>query len=185
MSKYVLSCKCGKSVAVDAGQAGGSVVCACGERLDVPALRNLRHLPVAEPEAGGTRSARAAWDARKGLAAASFILAVLLAGFGAWDRFKEPLVPKFDAEVRQTAVNEGLEKMSPLESWNMWVGVYRPMSQNGFQVFEHPHQAAIEQHIASRRTLQKSLFVVAGVFALIGLAAAFWPKPRVVPVRRR
>ena len=47
MTKYLLTCECGKTVTVDIGQAGEQVACQCGAKLDVPPLRKLRHLPAA------------------------------------------------------------------------------------------------------------------------------------------
>ena len=47
MTKYLLTCECGKTVPVEVGQAGEQVACQCGAKLDVPPLRKLRHLPVA------------------------------------------------------------------------------------------------------------------------------------------
>jgi hypothetical protein len=173
MSKYLLTCECGKKIPVDVGQAGGRVACSCGAELDVPALRNLRNLPLAQPEA--VRS-RAPWNASKGFAAAGLIVAALLAGYALWDRFTEPTVPKFDPVNRTNAVNEGLEKMTPIEAWQLWVQVYQPLAKSGFAVFEHPHAAAIEQDIAHRRVVQTSLFILAAICAALALTAALWSR---------
>lgn len=173
MSKYLLTCECGKKIPVDVGQAGGSVSCSCGAQVDVPALRNLRHLPLAEPD---VEKPRAAWNASKGFTAAGLIVAVLLAGYALWDRFTEPTVPKFDPDYRISTVNEGLEKMAPAEAWQLWVQVYQPLAKSGFAVFEHPHAEAIGQHIGRRRSMQTMLFIAAAVSAGVALAAVFWPK---------
>ena len=45
--KYLLPCKCGKSVEVEPGQAGQTVVCGCGEELLVPTMLQIKALPVA------------------------------------------------------------------------------------------------------------------------------------------
>ena len=45
--KYLLPCKCGKSVEVEPGQAGQTVVCGCGEKLLVPTMLQIKALPVA------------------------------------------------------------------------------------------------------------------------------------------
>jgi len=157
---------------VEVGQAGGHVACACGNHLDVPALRNLRHLPLAQQEASRPR---AVWSTNKGIAAAGLIVAGLLAAYALWNRFNEPAVPKFDPDYRINAVNEGLTKMSPIESWKLWVEVYQPLAKSGFAVFENPHTAAIEQHIAQRRVLQTTLTIIAAICAAVALAAAYWP----------
>jgi hypothetical protein len=68
MKKYLLPCECGQNVEVDAGQAGLAVTCACGKTLEVPTMRGLSALPVAESrvEADGA-PARAAWGPGQGL----------------------------------------------------------------------------------------------------------------------
>lgn len=175
MSKYLLTCECGKKIPVDVGQAGGSVTCSCGAQLDVPALRNLRNLPLAQPEAARSRPP---WNASKGFTAAGLIVAALLAAYALWNRFTEPTVPKFDPEYRINTVNEGLEKMSPVEAWQLWVQVYQPLAKSGFAVFEHPHAEAIEQHIARRRTLQTTLLIAAAICACLALTAALWPRTK-------
>ena len=46
--KYLLPCKCGQSVEVEPGQAGQTVVCACGENLLVPSMLQVKALPTAQ-----------------------------------------------------------------------------------------------------------------------------------------
>ena len=45
--KYLLACKCGQSVEIEPGQAGQTVVCACGENVLVPSMLQVKALPVA------------------------------------------------------------------------------------------------------------------------------------------
>ena len=78
MAAYLLTCDCGKTVPVEIGQAGGRVACSCGTQLDVPTLRQLRHLPQAD---GRTEARRPAVGARgKDAIAASLIVVAALAG---------------------------------------------------------------------------------------------------------
>jgi hypothetical protein len=176
MSKHLLTCECGKKVPVDIGQAGGQVTCSCGQQLNVPTLRNLKQLPAAETPASAGAT-RAPWNIKKGFVAAGLILAALVASYAAWNHYSEPVVPQFDPSVRSAAVEKGLEKMTPTESWDLWVQVYRPLADKGFGVFEYPHKAALEEHIAQRRVLQATLLIVAAVLAITSLCIAyFWPK---------
>ena len=174
MSTYLLTCECGKNVPVEIGQAGGRVACSCGAQLQVPPLRKLRHLPVATPKIAPSQ---AAWNPRKGIVAAGLIMAVLLACVALGSRVTEPTVPEFDPVGRLNAVDEGLKSMTPIESWRLWVEIYRPLADSGFAVFQHPHAASIEQQIAERRFLQKTLLILAGICAAVAVAAAFWPRP--------
>ena len=46
---YETDCPCGKVLTVQAADAGGTVRCACGRELDVPALSKLRRLDPPPP----------------------------------------------------------------------------------------------------------------------------------------
>lgn len=53
MSKsYLLPCSCGKSITIDIGQAGQSILCdACGKKVEVPTMRAIRELKSAQEPA--------------------------------------------------------------------------------------------------------------------------------------
>jgi len=179
MTKYLLACDCGKSVPVEMRQAGERVVCVCGATLDVPPLRKLRHLPVEAPVA--VKSA-AAWSPRRGIITACLVLGTILAAIALWNRLTEPAVEPFNAAGRERVVDEGLKTMTPVQAWRAWVETYRPLAERGFTVFENPHTAEIQEEIARRRFLQRTLLVFAGAFVAIAVLAAFWPAAK---TRRR
>lgn len=172
MTTYLVKCECGKDVSVQVGQAGEQVSCACGKQVSVPPLRMLRHLPVVEHE---VKQTGAAWDARKGGAAAGFIAALILVAIAAWSWFTEPVVPTFPADHEST-MSKFVETVKPLEAWQMWIDSYRPLAESGFTEFRHPHAEAYEKYIADKRFLQKVLLVLAAVAAGIAAAVAFWPR---------
>jgi hypothetical protein len=77
--KYLVPCSaCGVKTPVELGQAGQTMMCSCGQPLEVPSVRALRQLePVAEEKV-----AAATWNRRKGLVflgSALLALAVLAA----------------------------------------------------------------------------------------------------------
>ena len=45
--KYLLSCKCGQTVEIEPNQAGQTISCACGERLLIPSMLQIKALPIA------------------------------------------------------------------------------------------------------------------------------------------
>jgi hypothetical protein len=51
---FNLSCSCGRSVSVSAGQAGTTVACECGQTIAVPSLGTLRELSGRERYEAGT-----------------------------------------------------------------------------------------------------------------------------------
>jgi hypothetical protein len=172
MSAYLLPCVCGKTVPVDVGQAGGQVQCSCGTRLDVPTLRQLRHLQRAPTE---DVQHAAAWGQRQGIVAASLIIALLLLGWSAWVWHNEPQQPKFDPATRRQAVEEQLK--TPLGAWESWIGYYRPLAERGLPVFHVANAAQIESKRADARFLRYMLWAIAAVFAIVAGSAAFWPAP--------
>jgi hypothetical protein len=181
MSKYLLECSCGNKLPVEIGQAGGRVTCSCGNLVDVPPLRQLRHLPrdtsVAERPAS-------TWSPRKGLITVSLLLAGALAVVNAISWFTQPRIPEFNAAQYNQLIQEQLKKLTPVEGWNQWVGHYRPMAEQGFGYLERRDRARIEQIIAERQSLRRTLWVVAAIAGVIALAAAFWPKSQELTSRR-
>ena len=177
MTKYLLTCHCGANVPVEIGQAGERVVCQCGATLEAPPLRKMRHLPVA-PAAGASAGLSPAWSPRKGIVTACLVLAAVLAVMALWSWITEPVIAPFSAAGRQQAVEEGLKTMTPEQSWHLWVERYKPLAEQGFTEFEHPHAAAIEQQIAKQRFFQRMLLAAAGVFVAVAALAAFWPRAR-------
>jgi hypothetical protein len=160
-------------VTVEVGQAGGRVACsACNQQLDVPTLRNLRHLPLAEKET--IRPRETTWNVRKGFVTVGLILASLLAGYALWNRLTEPRIPKFDAEQQLKMVNENLEKMSPVDVWNRWIGVYQSLPSTGFRVFEYQNADTLQREIDNRRILQTALLITAALIAAASLALALF-----------
>jgi hypothetical protein len=135
-------------------------------------------LPQAEPD---TDPATAGWNPRKGIIAASLIIAGLLGAYAGWNYLTEPTVPKFADVYDASAVDANWEKMNPTEAWTLWVDIYRPLAKTGFHTYEHPHKAAIEDHVAHRRVLQSTLLIIVAVAIAVALTAALWPKP--TPVR--
>jgi hypothetical protein len=172
MAKYLLTCDCGTTLPVDVGQAGGKVVCACGRSVDVPTLRMLRHLPQAPEERAAPTSA---WGVRKGTIAVFLILAAALGGFAAVNRLTEPRLPEFSPATQLSLVDQQLERMTPVQAWQLWVGQYRPLAEQGFTPMQSPHEPAIRAEIARRRFLRKVVLSLAGVCAALALVAAVWP----------
>src|SRR5438270_5564105 len=173
MATYLLKCRCGNQVSVEVGRAGGQVTCKCGAQLDVPPLRQLRHLPVAAAE----EKRSAVWGTRQGVLTVSLLLAVSLAAASIWSRVTQPTVPKFDPAVYGETVEARLKSWTPGDAWMWWIEYYRPLAERGFPVFEALNRAEIERQIAHRQVLQRTLWIAAAVFAATAGLATFWPKP--------
>jgi len=175
MPTYLLNCECGKTIPVEVGQAGERVACECGATIEVPTLRKLRHLPVAQPKEA---KSRATWSAGKGFVTGGLIVAGLLVLAAAWSRLTEPAVPKFNLDEQLKVVDTELAKITPADTWMRWVMFYKPLAEQGFSEAVYPHAEAIERQIAERRFLQRTLLAVAAVCAVVAIIAAFWPGSR-------
>ncbi len=171
MPTYLLPCSCGKSVPVEPAQAGRQVVCACGQELEVPALRKLRHLSTGEPAPEQVR--RKPWNPRKGVMTAALVVSALLGAAALWIWWNEPRVTPFDPVAHMENVEHRLE--TPTSAWQWWTGYYRPLAERGFPMFQDPHTAAIDYDIARRRFLEGVLLTCAAVALAVALAAYFWP----------
>jgi len=104
-------------VPVKPSQAGESVVCECGQSLDVPTLQQLRRLDRLEPS--GPRVRRTAWGRRQVWISAGLIVTVLGLSHLAYLRWTRP-----------QRVN--VETLSPAQTWMLWqelrLGVNRTAS---------------------------------------------------------
>lgn len=173
MATYLLTCECGKTLPVDVGQAGGQVVCSCGKTRAVPTLRMLRHLPLAPTE---QPKPAATWSTRKGTIAVFLILAGLLAALSLWNRLIEPKLPTFDPAAQARGVDMEIDSWSPVQAWQMWIGMYRPLAENGFAVMQSHFEPAIRAQIARQRFLQTVMLVAAGVCVLLAAIIAVWTR---------
>jgi hypothetical protein len=172
MATYLLDCRCGNQVPVEIGQAGGQVTCKCGTQLDVPPLRQLRHLPAASQNQKRSSS----WGTRQGLMTLSLLVLAALVAAIVWSRATQPTVPKFEPEAYLGRIEKGIQSMTPVESWDVWL-TYRMMAERGIPRYEFANRGTVEQQIAHRESLRRTLGIAAGITAVIALAAAFWPKP--------
>ncbi len=73
---FLIPCACSARVAVTTGQAGGTIDCpACGQRVEIPRLRDLASLAV--PPTPSAVVPRTGWDAARGLVFAGALIAIL------------------------------------------------------------------------------------------------------------
>ena len=180
MSRYLLTCTCGRTLPVEIGQAGGKLACACGATLDVPPLRNLRHLPV-EPSREPPRAA-SNWGARQRIITLASLFVAIFVGYGLWSWLTEPTPPIFDPVRTAKIIEKNINELTPAKAWRRSVEVYRPLAEQGFSEFEHPATAGIRATITQRRLVSKLLAIPAALCLLIALAALFWPHP--APARK-
>ncbi len=127
---HLLTCECGREIAVTRKQAGQEIACACGKTLRVPTLRGFAELPVAtsaNPAGDGSDSrqdqAASAWSGWRGPAIAVASAVFIIAGF-ATARFlyhRYSVDTSYTIEDEIVAGEELFDQSSPEElsyAWN-------------------------------------------------------------------
>jgi hypothetical protein len=121
--KYLLTCTaCGNQVPVSTGQAGQTIHCPCGAANEVPSIRELRNLEVAEVES----EAAPAWGRRQGLFfLGGAIAALALLAIGTLQLLKPKLID-VNANlptVDPVAVQKEIEAVAPDENYMRYESV--------------------------------------------------------------
>jgi hypothetical protein len=80
-NKYLLPCECGQSIPIEPSQAGQLVACSCGNRVEVPSMRDIRRLEQ-QPTAPVERRQKRSWTATAGILFVSGAVLVMT-GLGA------------------------------------------------------------------------------------------------------
>ena len=167
-AKYLLSCSCGREIALETRQAGKEVVCECGKTLPVPALRKLRELPLAEET---EQTTGATWSFRHGVLSAGLLLAIGLAAGGAYLWFTEPQPPPdLDISALSDQITEGVEQFTPAQGYEYWANRLANLGQLGFEPVNDKRRQRVLNKIAEQRAMMASLLIASGVVALISLA---------------
>ncbi len=118
MPSYLLPCTCGQKTRVSTAEAGRSVHCVCGARLDVPSMRELRELAPAEPVAASRRArSMAAWSNRHRVA---FVLLLAALGCLTLVGYLALRLPPELSEPSPQEVENWLKTSSPTQAVDMY-----------------------------------------------------------------
>lgn len=176
---YLLPCHSGKTVEVTVANAGRTVVCPCGKQVDVPTLRELKKLPLAEVDAAAGKSTASNWTLQQGvffslglLLIMAAAVAVIVLGYYRWQinttkpEFREEYLAGMDKRVMdQTAAQT-------LPMWDLFNQPLPPKERRRPPLFEQYREAARQLY---------QYMGIAGLVALVGLglsAFGIWAKPR-------
>ena len=118
LTKYSITCRCGRKWKVEARQAGEQIDCSCGEKIEVPTLRGLALLPQVEVN----EPARSSWTRAQGII---FVAAIAWLAIGAvvtwwlWTLSTRPVeVLRFEREGDE--LSSRVETLTPAESIQYW-----------------------------------------------------------------
>lgn len=113
---FLLPCPaCHNKTTIDLGQAGDRVICACGEAINVPTLREVRRLEQVEVKS--KQRTRSDWSFRQGLMLVG--LALLLAGSipAIYFYVTKPVEPSMDVPEVTAALQADLDQMPLVTTW--------------------------------------------------------------------
>ncbi|MHB8863379.1 MAG: hypothetical protein ACYC6N_13305 [Pirellulaceae bacterium] len=184
--KYLLPCACGKSVPVETSQAGGTVRCSCGNALDVPPMRLLRQLAVADAAVATKVSRQRSWSIFQGLFFAiglTFLVGGLLtAAYYQWGRMR--------LDVQERTWDDLTEDHATIDAWHIdeaW-DVWRKMRNDSIGPYTPPF--FVVNRLVSAYWYK---YVVAGLiaagggmlFLLVAFVAGYAKKPRARRIPRK
>lgn len=174
--KHLVPCDCGNQVPAAVHQAGSTVACECGKQVQVPQLRKLRQLPLADDQPADVAPG---WSARQ---AATLGGVVVTAGLLLWALYLRSVEPEpllFPERRHAESVEHMMETATPLWFWQWWRDSRDSLANDGFQEMVSPQAQAIDAYIAERQFLRSVILGIAGAVAVVTiLARLFWPVGR-------
>ena len=164
-TQYLLPCTCGRSITVSPRQAGQEVTCECGAAVDVPTMRQLRQLELAE----ATKSAdQPRWSTTQGiLFAGGTLLAMVAAGLAMYclvivQFFLDTTTP----QVNYALLKQSIDQLTPEESLLLWERLRAPPPE-----IRPPFPHLIHRELA-KNLKKKMVLSLAATVVGIGIAVS-------------
>lgn len=123
-NRFLLPCECGRQLAIDPGQTGQELTCACGRKLQAPGtLQELRKLPRARPDGAERPAAKWGEGPRAVFGCGTLILMVGIAMAGYfgyhWSKVRGTEKP----DLAHAHDHQNFDELTPsqvLEIWQEW-----------------------------------------------------------------
>ncbi len=124
-ARYLMTCRCGTSIAVSPGQAGQEVPCTCGQWIAIPLLRELRSQPQASDsiQTRPERSQSAAPDSslRNRVVYAGMLVTIFALLFGGILIYaRSQIVVEWSQELQSKADSTIIDQMNADEMFQAW-----------------------------------------------------------------
>jgi hypothetical protein len=176
-AKYLLPCHDGKTATVTTADAGRTVVCPCGRKVQVPTLREVQSLPRADDP--NARPAAPAWTAQQGamFTGGLCLLVVGLVAVGIlYNRWREidTTKPNVDAQLL-AEVQKAVTSAEPASTLDGWYYLrYNPLPDERDETSWEINRRRARPFVVG--------MIIGGVLAAVGLAMTiggpFWrPAP--------
>jgi hypothetical protein len=173
--RYLFPCRCGQKHPVETRQAGQTIRCSCGVRLEVPTLRKILLLEKEVTHPQPQRPSRGGLKYR--LMMLGLVVLLLSIGLGAfiWTQWPSPPTRTYDA----VSIHQETMSLTPLQSLQAWeMLLHSPLGKLRSQGPSPTMIVAYQQ----RRAELESLGVIAAVVGVVALGllvgASMMPKPR-------
>ena len=166
-TRYLLPCKCGENLQVDASEAGLTLTCVCGAQLEAPTLRGLTKLQkvvVLDPPA------KEVWGGRQRGIVIGTLVALLGFSLGLYWTMKPSVTPREALDIRELS-----HDASPAETLVLWQqiqiqGLFRASETVAEKKYRRPRRLAWWWMIAGYLTGVAGLAVI-GLSYLIASAS--------------
>lgn len=129
--KFLLTCTCGKEIPVEKSQAGQTIDCPCGKKVEVPSIRGIEKLPqLTATTASDTpehSTSKPAWNPVRGLLFTGGLIAAAISGVMLFLTLRDlNMIVTSGATVDRTEeviefVNQDIEKISLDDTWKTWL----------------------------------------------------------------
>lgn len=159
---FQLRCECGESHRVVPRQAGETLVCRCGQAIEIPTLRAMRQLP---PAASVREAPRHSWSRLQGsLFVGGLVVTLLAAATVANFTWKRSQLTTDPLKVEDFEFVRNIMYFTPTETWEAWTKVFRDQELGARNKPIHEVSREI-----SRRYL--GVIIAGSVSLVLGLAA--------------
>ena len=157
--QYLLPCSCGRKTPVETRQAGETLVCGCGAKLDIPRLLELKKLEKTAVPTAEVRPS-AVWGIGHSLLVSGVVILVGVVGLWFLVLRFTPGDPFEGMTPDQTRAQ--FQKMSPLKTWETWMYFQ--------QIGLNPRKDRMEREIEGQVAKRQMLLTYLGIAAAGGIA---------------
>ncbi len=157
--QYLVPCSCGRKTPVETRQAGETIKCVCGAKLDIPRLLELKRLEkVAVPT--NLPKPASAWGIGQSLVLSGAVILAVVAVL--WILVLKNEAGDPYAKMTPDQIRAHFQKMSPLETLYMW----SYLKQNGL----NPRKDYLERTLEGQFAQRKMHLLYLGIIAAAGVS---------------
>jgi hypothetical protein len=157
--QYLIPCSCGRKTPVETQQAGETVSCGCGAKLEIPRLLELKKLEKVVVSASQTKPS-SVWGIGHSLSLSGIVVLVVVMALWILVLKKAPGNPYEGMTPDQ--IRTHFQKMTPVETWQWWL-YFKQFGVN-------PHKDYFERTLEGLFAQRQMLLIYLGIAATVGVA---------------